>query len=407
MRWLPLVLVLAGCDVWVADLPPVDDPQPAAIPEVMDAGTTVDAGSLVDSGAVTSATDAGTIDAGVDAGVVVDAGVEPEVDAGTPIDAGTRTVEVLIAQGRFGRTTVSCDEGRTWILDRDEANGADCDDPGVDCWHDQWSSMGLVSSGNAVLASWGWGAVPGRVRRTSDGVTWTDVTTSTRFGAISAGAGTVVGATNPVLVSHADGTNGTWSTGGDLMTGQVTRLATFIPGGGGRFVIALDGEFRASDDLGESWFALNLPSNCAMPPALSLLASGSTLVLVHWQGTVCTSTDRGGTWTQQSLASAFSSRGVHAQGAFFLWNGATRFRSTDGLTWTSANGSPNDVAIGAVAVTSTGTFVAFKGGWQSEYQYERAYRSTDGLTWAVMPSPRSHPITHLISARLSASSACP
>lgn len=402
MRWLPALVLLAGCDVWVPELPIPSEPQPSEVPALVDAGTSTDDAGVGDAGqpdaGVTNPEDAGLADAGTS---------QEPIDAGVPFDAGTRTVEVLIAQGRFGRTTISCDEGRTWTLNRDEANGADCDDPGVDCWHDQWSSMGLVSSGDSVLASWGWGAVPGRVRRTSDGVTWTDVTTSTRFGAITAGAGTVVGATNPVMVSHADGTSGTWNIGGNLMTGQVSRLAAFVPAGGGRFVIVLDGEFRASDDLGESWFTLNLPANCAMPPAQSLLASGSTLVLVHWQGTVCTSTDRGATWMQQTLASAFTSRGVFAQGAFFVWNGATRFRSADGVTWTSANGSPGDVAIGAVAVTSGGTFVAFKGGWQSDYQYERAYRSTDGLTWTVVPSARSHEITHLISARLRASSACP
>jgi hypothetical protein len=412
MRWVPVVLLLAGCEVWVGDVP---DAQPPELPAVFDAGAAdagvseaADAGEPTDAGPVDAgagAVDAGGFeDAGVDAGVAVDAGV----DAGVPaFDAGTRTVEVLVAQGRFGRTTISCDDGRSWILDRDESNGAMCGEPPlVDCWHDQWSSMGLAVSGDAVLATWGWGAVPGRVRRTTDGVSWVDVTTATRFGAITAGAGTVVGASNPTMVSRADGAPGSWMTGGGLMSGSVSRLATFVPGGGGRFVIALDAELKASDDLGASWFTLPVPSAC-LRSMLGLLANGSTLVLVHWQGTVCTSSDRGMTWTERTVGSGFSSRGVVAQGAFFLWDGVTRYRSTDGLSWTTATGAPGDVSIGAVAVTSAGTFVAFKGGWLSEYQNERAYRSADGLTWTTVPSARSHPITHLVAATVRASAACP
>lgn len=44
------------------------------------------------------------------------------------------------------------------------------------------------------------------------------------------------------------------------------------------------------------------------------------------------------------------------------------------------------------------------------HQYERIYRSSDGLSWTELPAsahPHSHPITHLITAELRASSVCP
>lgn len=421
MRQALFLLTLAACDGLVGDL----DVEPAVPPETPglpfsvageDAGTPAPDSGPVDAGQTDlGSPDAGPRDAGTpprdaDDGGPVDAGAPlPTVDAGPPHDAGIRSVDVLIAQGRLGRTMVSCDDGRTWLHDRDEAAGTRCGDPPlVECFHHPWASMGLVHTGTSVVATWGWGA-PGRVRRTLDGVSWEDVTTGTSFGAITASAQAVIGAAGPPQVSRLDGQRGTWSAGGDLRTGSVTRHAAFLPAGGGRFFIALDDALKASDDVGATWTTVALPAPC-LAGVRGLLAHGSTLILVRWSGALCTSTDRGVTWAQQTVASGFTSSGVYAHGAFLLWNGATRYRSVDGLTWTSAQSTPSDVSIGPVVVTRAGTLVAFKGGWQSEYADERIYRSSDGLTWQVLPATahaRSHPITHLVSGPLRASNVCP
>lgn len=415
---LALGLMLMGCDATVGELPgegpgagslPFDDAGVAPAP-TMDAGGTQgelppdaampdgDAGPL-DAGTTSSGTpDAGTPDAGT-----TDAGTPP-VDAGSP-DAGR--INVLIAQGRLGRTTVSCDDGQTWVADRDEANGTQCGDPPlVECSHHTWTSMGLVDTGTSVLATWGWGA-PGSVRRTTDGVTWTEVLSGSSFAGLAAGNGVVLGGGNPVQRSTADGAPGSWATGGQAAINSVSRLVAHVPAGTGRFLLVLDDGVFASDDDGQSWAALTLPMACRAPRR-SVLTHDATVVLVLWNGGVCTSVDRGATWVARQLDTTFTSSGTWGQGAFHVWNESTRYRSVDGLTWTSATGTAG-VSIGPVVVTGGGTFVAFKGGWQSEYQYERIYRSADGLTWQTIPTAnhaRSHPITHLVSARVQRSSVC-
>lgn len=414
MRSALLLVFLTACDGMVGDVsgPPLaPESDLDSAPQLVDAGL----GDGSSTGPDAGPTDAGLQDAGFVVAIPADAGVPdasvPVIDAGLPTmpDAGPRLVDVLIAQGRLGRTMVSCDDGRTWVQDRDEAAGSRCGDPPlVECFHHPWASMGLVHTGTSVVATWGWGA-PGRVRRTVDGVTWEDVVTGSSFGAIAASPGAVVGAAGPPQVSRLDGQRNTWSAGGQLNSGSVTRRAAYLPAGGGRFFIALDDVLKASDDLGATWSTVSLPTAC-LQGMRGLLAHDATLIVVGWSGGLCTSTDRGQTWAVRQVASGFTSNGVFAQGAFLLWNGATRYRSVDGLTWTSAQSTPSDVSIGPVTVTAAGTLVAFKGGWQSEYAFERIYRSSDGLSWQVLPATahaHSHPITHLISGPLRASSVCP
>ena len=423
MRWLLLALTVftSGCIGFAGDMmeplettdAPGGDagestpgaPADGGVP-TPDAGAE-DAGPPVNAGDAGMAFDAGTSVA--DAGAPFDAGVMSP-DAGTPgmADAGTRApVEVLIAQGRFGRTTMSCDDGRTWRFERDEANGATCNDMNVDCFHNQWSSMGTVHTGTAVVATWGWGAVPGRVRRTTDGVNWTDVVAPSIFGAIAASDdGVVLAASNPPRISQQDGLASSWTSGGDLQAGNVTRHAAWADG---RFFIVLDDRIKASDDRGATWTTLNVPSLC-LGALLGVLTHDTTVVLVRYDGRVCTSVDKGATWTNRQLDSTFSTRGVYGAGAFHVWNGATRWRSVDGLTWSSTPGTPSDVQVGAVVVTRAGTFVAFKGGWRSDYQDERVYRSADGVTWQTIPAANhghSHAITHLVTGPLDAAGVCP
>ena len=194
--------------------------------------------------------------------------------------------------------------------------------------------------------------------------------------------------------------------GGSLMSGNVTRYVEFVSG---RFVALQDDALKASDDDGATWRTLPTPVGC-IAPSIGLLSHDLTLLLVHFAGRVCVSRDRGDTWSLLTIATAFSTNGVYAQGAFNVWNGATRYRSLDGLTWTSATGTPSDASIGPVVYTPAGTFVAFKGGWQADYQYQRVYRSADGITWTALAAnayPHSHYVTHLTSAQLRASAVCP
>lgn len=393
-------LLLVGCVGWMEDLPP-PQPEPAS-----DAGAAVeDAGApLEDAGAPLEDAGAAVEDAGAPA---EDAGAP---DAGAPpVDAGATFTSVLIAQGRLGRTVLSCDDGLTWTHDEDEGDaGERCGAaPLTECWHHPWAPMGLTQTGDAVVATFGWGA-PGMIRRTLDGVTWHDAMPATMSSGVAASPTRVLAGTRTTLRAPSGGAPGAWSTAGTVMTSGVLRQLAYIPGPPGRFLVELDDQVQLSDDDGATWRVTPTPAGCAAP-ALGILTHQRTVVLVAYSGRVCVSTDRGDSWTLVNVAPAFTTRGVHALGAFFVWNGATRYRSTDGLTWTSAAGTPADVSVGAVAVTSSGTFVAFKGGWRSDYENERTWRSADGVSWTPLPAsaqPHGHPITHLISATVRATPGC-
>ena len=109
------------------------------------------------------------------------------------------------------------------------------------------------------------------------------------------------------------------------------------------------------------------------------------------------------------MTASFSSNGLVVDDAFVVWDGGTRYRSTDGDTWTSAPGTAG-VIVGPVARSRTGTYAAMIGGWSNWYDKQKFYRSTDGLTCETLPSTafkQGHPITHVTFAEMKPSAECP
>jgi len=405
VRLLPLLL-LSGC-VGIATEPQGIVPLP-----VEDAGTTrPDAGQPVTQTPDASVLiDAGTHDAGQP---VVDAGVF--IDAGTP-DAGSGRVPIFIGHGKLGRTMVSCDDGRTWIANTSENQTARCWDTSaaqnIECDHNPWSSVGMLAAGGYFFATYGWG-YPGVVRRTEDGIHWTDVLPGHTFAGMAYGNGRIMANDHAPWVSTTSGATGTWSKVADITsTGWTVRRIGFVLGVGsglGRFIITLEDEIQISDDNGASWKAVpNVPMGCAKGVSTILHGNGVTLI-AQGDGVVCRSTDRGSTWTRVPVAGSFSSNAVFNNGAFFLWSGAMRYRSTDGETWVSTAGNAG-VDIGPVAVSDDGTFVATRGGWQVWYDKQKFFRSTDGITWDTLPPTAfvaSHPITSFVFGYAKPSAECP
>src|SRR5688500_13591196 len=86
-----VVLVHGGCGTEATEPGPAD----AAAPR--------DAAREHDSGTTTAPPDAGAPD-----------------DGGPPIDVGggVAAVPMFVAQGMYGRSTISCDDGRTWVANR-------------------------------------------------------------------------------------------------------------------------------------------------------------------------------------------------------------------------------------------------------------------------------------------------
>ncbi len=370
--------------------------------ETLDAKPPVGVEGAGDAGVAPIAT---TPDAGT-TGNVVDAAFDAH-------DARPTHVPIFIAQGKLGRTTVSCDDGHTWIADKAENSTARCWDDtaseNIECDHHSWSSVGMVKADGWVLATYGWG-YPGMVRRTEDGIKWEDVMPGNTFAGLAFGNGVLMANAHTPQISTAAGAAGSWKPAGEIQSAQWTvRRIVFVPDGGGRFVITLDGSVQLSDDNGAKWReAATLPANCAKAVGGIVHGNGVT-VMSQSDGSMCRSTDRGDTWTHVPLTTWFSSELLYSDGAFFVWSGSVMHRSTDGLLWTSTPGTAG-VEIGAVARGASGTFVAVRGGWQQWYEKQQFYRSTDGVTWNILPPTNfkpGHPITHLIAGSFKPSAECP
>ena len=344
----------------------------------------------------------------------VDGGpVSTTTDAGVDARGAPTTVPIFIAQGKLGRTTISCDDGKTWVADRSENETARCWDTNaaenIECDHNSWSSVGMVAADGKFLATYGWGYA-GVVRRTEDGVFWEDVLPGHTFAGLAYGNGRVIANDHTPQISMAAGAAGSWNAGAAIESTQWTvRRIAFAPDGGGRFIISLDGSVQLSDDNGASWReATTRPDDCAKA-VIDIVHGNGVTVMVQNDGSVCRSTDRGDTWTHVPVTTSFTSSVIFGGGAFMVWQGSTRYSSTDGLTWTNMAGTAG-VNIGTVTRSENGTFVAVNDGWQQWYEKQHFFRSTDGVTWEVLPATAfkaGHPITHMIAGRAKPSTECP
>lgn len=376
-------------------------------------GFVVDVGCSAEEAA--SATDGPAADGGsTTAQVEAGPAQAPPPEAGPPADATPpRTrVPVFVAQGKLGRTTISCDDGRTWIADHSQFPDARCFDSespnNMECDHNAWSASGLVTSGDFFLAAYGHGE-PGVIQRSEDGIVWEDVLDRHWFGGLAAGNGTIMGLDRAPWISTAGGAKESW-TGHEYieLPGGAVRGGSFSPFGGGTFFLHADGNVMLrSTDNGVTWASSpTVPEGCARNGFVH--GNGATLI-PNSDGSLCRSADGGATWTYAKVTESFGSSAIFADGAFQIWSGATRWRSTDGVTWAEApiTGATN---LGAVARGESGTYVAVLGGWQVWYEKQVFYRSVDGLAWEALPDgayTKSHPISAIVAGFAKPSAQCP
>jgi len=91
-----------------------------------------------------------------------DGGISPqgEDDGGSGGDAGSGdagsgdagSTPVFVAQGHAGRTTVSCDDGNTWVANRSDNDSIVCFTNGVDCDHQSGAGRQPFKRGPELLA---------------------------------------------------------------------------------------------------------------------------------------------------------------------------------------------------------------------------------------------------------------
>ncbi len=403
MRAFLLVVPLLG----VGCLATTEDaPNEAPIPVAGDAAVESETGATDRDGAVDAVStnpDATPSDSPSDAG-----------PAETDPHAGK--VPLFVAQGHVGRTTISCDDGKTWIANRSDDDTAVCFIDGYDCDHGSGSARGIAFGGGFFAATFGWGK-PGAIRRSKDGRVWTNALEGTTFGGVAFSGGeraTFLAASRTPRISTD--LAATW-----VKASEPTTSLWNVRGAGygaGTFVMVLEDsgtkDFALSVDDGKTWTKpTTLPQSCgngvqSQGGVVSIeSAIGSTLMVIGNDGTACRSTDAGKTWSAASMGGTVSSTALSAGKEVVAWGRATlegkeravMYRSTNGAQWTttatSVLGSTATPSIGAAARSSTGTFVATNAGWQVWYEKQIFYRSTDGITWEALPKTSyvgSHPI---------------
>jgi hypothetical protein len=380
-----------------------------------------------------------------------DGGAASDDAAATPpppgSDGGATSgkVPIFVAQGSLGRTTVSCDDGKTWIanhswdVDGDPLLcgkkqsvtcygatncsyeiGGQCKT--MQCCNDTPDvAKGVAFGAGVFVATWGWGQ-PGAMRTSTNGVDWVTTHPDDSFGGLAFGGGRFVAATRAPFYS-ADGR--TWTAGGTAdfrnsdgsIMWSVRRFGYADYQGGGRFVAVASGnasrDVLVSSDGGQSWWRPSvLPDSCANNNSEygGVVGGNGVIVIVSQNATSCRSTDGGQTWTVAPTGlTQILSHGVWTGSKFLFWgDDAYMVSSPDGATWTKTP-MATPTRLGPVARSSAGTLVAVANVWDA-YDKQHFLRSTDGLTWESLPSGAftpSHSIFYMTSGFADPSAACP
>jgi hypothetical protein len=382
---LPLALQAGGCDGELSGSGGDDAAGGAGASSTANASTTASASTTAGATSTTTSTETG--------------GAPPG------------TIPVFVAQGHMGRLMVSCDDGHTFVANQSADDNVQCwgDNNAPDCDHSEWAGRGLAFGNGVFVSTFGWG-YPGVVRRSTDGVTWLDTWSEPpTFADIAFGNGKFVANGSPTSIS-TDGM--TWEEGGDLTIDINYRAIEFVPHEGGLFIVTGEsGENRdivLSDD-GVTWrHPTTRPPECGSY-VLNIAYGGGTIAIFSGNGSVCSSTDGGDTWTLNEVNDYLTSPGVWTGSEFFVYGASTLFRSSDANAWQSQEIAPS-VRIGSMARSDQGTFVAHEDSWLGWYEDQEMYRSENGIDWEVLPAGSfvpSHPINFIQFGYAEPSSLCP
>lgn len=348
-------------------------------------------------------------------------GVNPDVgvdgassDAEIASDAGVSRRAMFVAVGAKARTTISCDDGLTWVANHSDDDTIRCGG-GVDCDHDDKVGHGIAFGASWFVANFGHGPA-GQIRRSADGVTWTRVDAAKSYQSMMRGATKFVAAGPTPLISTDDGATWTPGTRPVILVDGVRQAVTYRGGvyDGTGFLMVADWPVATYSTDGTTWTQRPIPAGC---DALgSLVAGAGTLMLLGSAGLVCRSTDAGATWQTSTVVD--QPRTLVWTGTTFLILGKlTAYRSPDGVAWTSEALKRRALGVeqatppqfGAVGVSPTGSLVAATPALVS-YEKQRFYRSADGATWDELPLSAftgSHPIKQFAWGMGLTSTACP
>jgi hypothetical protein len=356
-------------------------------------------------------------------------------------------IPVFVAQGMVGRTTISCDDGLTWIGERSwDVEGAphlcgsfdpvrcfddtatcsqvwfdgSCSIGTCDCGHSPGFSKGIAWGAGLFVATWGWGW-PGAVAISKNGVDWQTTLDEDTFGGLRFAADRFVVASRTPFTS-GDGLS--WDpseeadfrgAGGQVLW-SVRRFGASDDYDGGRFVAYASGDgvdTLVSSDGGVSWWRPSvMPPDCLTegPGAYGdIISGGGVILMVDGEGHACRSIDGGNTWSTNTIsAQRIASSGVWTGEEFWFWGSGNRYSSVDGVSWTTTP-IHSGADIGPVARSPEGTLVAVNNVWLG-YEEQRFLRSEDGLAWQVLREGAytgGHPIFFIEPGFVEPSDACP
>lgn len=389
----------------------------------------------------------------------------PAIDAaptsdGAPVVNGT---PILVALGEVGRSTVSCDGGRTWVADTtlqdDPALSrlfCDVEQPDLRCGagtcqypNDSGvcsenscgcAQLPFASRGGMVHAGWVFkkvGEVQGNVlQRSRDGVTWetvVDADDNYVIGPAVAGDDLLLVGFNPsadlnVWSSTDDGA--TWSEPAvfDLTELWAPTKAVTIQHEG-QDVALFFGRINSplalrATSAGAIAPIADIPSECLNPN--NILIGNGRVLLVNGVDTLCISDDGGQSFTvatgvepfasgalQLFLSTHIADQGVaydgtsmYLFGRSFAQQGPTVLRTTDGTAWDDLGLQP-EIDLPVITYDPRARrFVA----WAGAYETQQVYLSDDAITWeAVDPAgfTRGHPITSVEVSVAPEGFACP
>ncbi len=356
---------------------------------------------------------------------------------------------IIVAQGYLGRTTISCDDGKSWVANRswdtegDEmvcghkeamrcdgscwqksTNGGCTFQQSCDCGHGAVVGKGLAYGNSTFVANYGWGG-PGKVMISRNGVDWATSRAHAYadYGGLDYGAGKFVLSTRSPLTS-SDGVQ--WSDGGpaDFRDSNNTilwsvRSFKFLNYLQGRFVAVAEAPGRdmlVSKDSGMSWSRPSvLPADCALGLNVygSIAYGNGIAVAIGPDGKACRSADGGETWSSSIFSNTPTySHTVWNGNQFVTWSnwfdGYYRYTSPDGITWTKQK-MLTEVNIATVMVSSQGTYIASNDHWTG-HERQQFLRSKDGLTWEILPAGSfvpSHAILRFAEGEADGSQVCP
>jgi len=293
------------------------------------------------------------------------------------------TVPMFIAAGQGGRTITSCDDGMTWVANHQYADANED--------HSPYAHKGLAYGDGKFIVILAWGADVS-LKVSTNGVDWTrDASFGSGFyGGIGYGGGRFAMLRQDVTQYSITGEK-PW------VRAKTQPRADFREGGGGG---GLDkGVFAGGSDATDmSWDGAQTWRSTGCPnlgfggigQEGGIAYGNNTLVLVGGNGTTCRLRNDGADRKTGSLGETISGKMFFTGGAFWIGNGNHGFSSTDGETWTRVAFSPNTVGIHAIAKGDSGTYVGV------DHSGDKFYRSTNGMTWTAAQGPTGNSLFRVV-----------